>query len=70
MGAPLPFNQVRTVKGKIVTLNAKAEPASAPPPTPFVHLQLARFSGCPICNLKLREYSRSADGVRAPRPRM
>jgi hypothetical protein len=36
-----------------------------PGPDHFVHVQMRRFSGCPICNLHLRSISTRLDGITA-----
>src|SRR5881392_4437792 len=42
------------------------EPVTIPDPAGnFVHLQLRRFAGCPICNLHLRSIVRRNDEIRS-----
>jgi hypothetical protein len=49
----LPARQLAAVSGERVTI---------PDPGKFVHLQFARFAGCPICNLHTRSFvQRSGD---------
>lgn len=54
----MPFPSVTTVKGRVIPFTRTTGPR-------FVHLCLARFSGCPICNLKFRNYSRALKDVEA-----
>lgn len=48
--------------GDVVTARELAtiqgEPVQIPDPARIVHLQFRRYSGCPVCNLHLRSFSR------------
>lgn len=56
-GSVIPARQVTAVSG---------EPVKIPDPAKVVHLQFARFAGCPICNLHLRSFAqRSGEIARA-----
>jgi peroxiredoxin len=46
-GNVIPARQLTAVSG---------EPVTIPDPGRLVHLQFARFAGCPICNLHLRSF--------------
>jgi peroxiredoxin len=54
IGDRAPFNSLQTVDGEQVPLvNGSG----------LVHLQLRRFSGCPLCHIHLRNYAREMDVV-------
>lgn len=46
-GSVIPARELMAVSG---------EPVTIPDPGKLVHLQFARFAGCPICNLHLRSF--------------
>ena len=58
MGSKLPFPSVTTVKGRVIPFTRTTGPR-------FVHLCIARFSGCPMCNLAYRNYARKLVEVQA-----
>lgn len=54
IGDKLPFTYLTTITNERVNLIK----------TPgLVHIQFRRFSGCPICNLHLRQFSRKLDDL-------
>ncbi len=48
------MRQLAAVSGELVTI---------PDPGKFVHLQFARFAGCPICNLHLKSFVRRSGEI-------
>jgi peroxiredoxin len=57
VGDAFPRLELTTTSGRRVTI--------PDPPGDFVHLQLRRFAGCPICNLHLREIVKRHDEIRS-----
>ena len=57
VGDEFPTLELTTTTGQLVTI---PDPASN-----FVHLQLRRFAGCPICNLHLRSIVTRHDEIRS-----
>src|SRR5215472_10488575 len=53
-GSVIPARQLTAVSG---------EPVKIPDPAKLVHLQFARFAGCPICNLHLRSFVRRSGEI-------
>jgi peroxiredoxin len=53
-GSVIPARQLTAVSG---------EPVKIPDPARIVHLQFARFAGCPICNLHLRAFVRRSGEI-------
>jgi len=53
-GSVIPARQLTAVSG---------EPVTIPDPGKLVHLQFARFAGCPICNLHLRSFVRRSGEI-------
>ena len=57
VGDAFPTLQLAAISGRLVTI---PDPAGD-----YVHLQLRRFAGCPICNLHLRSIVRRYDEIRS-----
>ena len=69
MHAPSGTNDKARVGNSFPTLELTAtsgQPVTIPDPAEdYVHLQLRRFAGCPICNLHLRSIVARHDEIRA-----
>src|SRR5204862_5287793 len=57
-GDAFPTLELTATSGQLITI---PDPAGN-----FVHLQLRRFAGCPICNLHLRSVVARHDEIRSP----
>src|SRR5258708_15127719 len=57
VGDAFPTLELTATSGQLVTI---PDPAGN-----YVHLQLRRFAGCPICNLHLRSIVKSHDEIRS-----
>lgn len=57
VGDAFPSQSLVTLRGEGITVPSRSHD--------FVHLQLRRFAGCPVCNLHVREVARRHDELTA-----
>lgn len=62
VGDRVPFDCVETVLDETILL---ANPVATPPAATLLHVQLRRFSGCPVCNFHLRQFAARAAELRS-----
>ena len=56
-GDIIPFDSVTTVNGQEIPLKKVSS-------HPYIHLQLRRYTGCPVCNFHLKQYSNSIEKIK------